>query len=206
MSTDNTQDHGIETIELPVTEHDEADIIKMFGGPNDGEPEHRTILEVWREVLAPAETERNHKVAPQWAINMLSSHTGLTFADLNTLRDSYFDKIISLAAILTEEIATDAECLLRHSVEDDLVYNAQHYKNLLTNWQLQFMAWELEWDTAGPTAAAELAAMAEVHKMFFGQLGLVPHLSSINFDQVYTETDQAELTEALLAMKEASGE
>jgi|JI10StandDraft_1071094.scaffolds.fasta_scaffold35334_5 hypothetical protein len=194
-----------ETIELPVTEHDEADIIKMFGSEAE-QPEHRTILEVWREVLAPADTERNGKVAPQWAINMVTAHVGVTFADMNDFRDEYFDKIIVLFNILLEEIATDEECLLRNSVQDDLIFNGQHYKNLLTNWQLQFMRWELEWDVVAPGAAVTLGVLAEVHKMFFGQMGLIPHLSSINFDEAYTEADQLALTEALQALKEGSSE
>lgn len=195
-----------ETIELPESPQDIADVIKMFGEEGEKTPEHRTILEVWREVLAPAETERHHKVAPQWAINMVTSHVGITFADLNDFRDEYFAKVIELFDILLEEIATDDECLLRNTVQDDLLFNSQHYKNLLTNWQLQFMRWELDWECTQPGAAVTLGVMAEVHKMFFGQMGLMPYLSSINFDEVYTEADQHALTAALQALKEGSSE
>ena len=194
-----------ESIELPITEHDEADIIKMFGTEPEA-PAHRTILEVWREVLAPADSERNKKVAPQYAINMVSTYPGVTFADMQDFSVDYFTKIIALYDILVAEIATDDECLLRHTVEDDLAYNAQHYKNVLTDWQLQFMRWELEWETTDPKAAVQLGAMSEAHKMFFGQMGLVPYLASINFDEQYTEADQTALAEALTSLKEASGE
>ena len=77
---------------------------------------------------------------------------------------------------------------------------------MLTDWQLQFMRWELEWETTDPKAAVQLGAMSEVHKMFFGQMGLVPYLASINFDEQYTEADQTALAEALTSLKEASGE
>ena len=162
-------------------------------------PNFHPILQVWREVLKPARDEQARKVSPQYANRMIQSYTGLDFADMNDLRDGYFGKIIELLEILEAEIATDSDCLSYSTPEEDVAENSVHYKQLLTDWQLRFLQWELDWTCTDENAAVEIAAISEVHKMFFGPTGLTAFLDNIRFE--FTEADQAELSAALEALR-----
>lgn len=163
-------------------------------------PSFHPILQVWREVLAPAKYEMHAKVTPQWATRIVGSYTGLAFSDMETFRDIYFGKIAQLCEVLEAEIATDDECLSYTTPEEDVEHNSEHYRNLLRDWQLAFLEWELDWETTSPEAAIEIAAISEIHKMFFGPTGLTAFLDNIKFE--FTEADQAELVSALNGLKE----
>jgi hypothetical protein len=186
-----------ENIEL--SERDLADLEAL--GVEGGElPNFHPVLEVWREVLKPATELAAEKVTPQWASRMVATYTGLKHGDMNELRDRYYAKIAELAAILDFEIATDENCLVYTTPEEDVAENSHHYKSLLLNWQLAFLAWELAWDCADPHAVVELAAISEVHKMFFSETGLTQFLDNIRFE--YTEADRDDLTAALNELRE----
>jgi hypothetical protein len=163
-------------------------------------PTFHPILQIWREVLKPARDELSAKVTPQWASRIVTSHIGLTFRDMEDFRDAYFGKLLELADMIDAEIATDDECLTYTTPEEDVEHNSGHYRNLLRDWQVRFMQWEIDWETTSSDAAIELAAISEVHKMFFGQTGLTQFLDNIKF--VYTEADQQELAEVLNGLKE----
>jgi hypothetical protein len=179
-----------ERIELP--EQDEADLHRLYAEP-DGveEPTFHPIMQVWREVLAPAATEREQKVTPQWANRIVSAYTQVTFGQMDTFRELYFGKLKQMANILDIEIAYDKDCLSYDKMEDDAVENADHYKNMLLVWQLQVLQWELDWETTAIDAAVELAAISEVHKMFFGQTGITQFLDNIGFE--FTDDDSSML-------------
>lgn len=179
--------------ETDITDEEIAEFIS-------GEPPFHTILEVWREVLSPAEKERNASITPQWASRICSKYGQLTYADMPVFRDWYFDSIAELRDILLAEISLDDESLNQATAEEDAEHNGAHYLNVLTNWQLAVLRWELEWDCTHPEAAASLAAIAEVHAMFFGEVGLTSLLDQIPFQ--FTEEDQKNLGQALQEFKE----
>lgn len=185
---------------LELTEQDKADLEALNAEP----PVFHPVLEVWREVLRPAAAEASKKVTPQWASRMVASYNGLTYPEMNEVRDRYYGKIQELAAILDFEISTDEDCLSYDKPEEDAEHNSHHYKNLLMQWQLAFLQWELDWDCTDEHAVAELAAISEVHKMFFSQTGISAYLDQIRFE--YTESDQAELAAALEELREGAGE
>ena len=164
---------------------------------------YHTILEIWREVLKPAQTERLKKITPQWANRIVTTYTEMTFGDMMTFRDLYFGKIAELEDILLGEISSDDECLNMTTPEEDAQENAFHYLNVLINWQKVFLTWELEWSVALDDCHVELAAIAEVHRMFFDPNGLTALLDQIKFE--FTDNDRdllaAEL-EDLRASKE----
>lgn len=199
MSDDNVIEGNFgqptETIE-PPTEAIEG-VQELF---EDEVPEYHTILEVWREVLKPSLTEVDKKVTPQWANRMVQSYAQLTFNDCNKLHVRYFEHIQDLLKIVEAEIATDAKCLEPKSPEDDAVLNSQHYKNVLRDWQLAFLQWELDWSCLDEDAAVQIAALSETHKAFFGPTGITAFLDNIGFE--YTDDDQAELAVALEELKE----
>lgn len=186
----------VESIEL--SEQDEKDIAKLL--EENAEPEFHPVLEVWREVLANGPELAKEKVSPQWASKIVATYAGVAFKDMEDVQAQYFDKIAELAKILDLEIATDAECLTYRSPEVDKEENAAHYKNLLRDWQLTFLQWELDWNCRDPYAAVELAAISEVHKMFFGPTGLTAYLDNIQFE--FTEQDQTDLAEALMELRD----
>jgi len=143
---------------------------------------YHTILEIWRGVLAPAARERENRVTPQWANRIVSGYQEIRFKDMNLFKDVYFSMVQDLAAILDEEIATDDECLNLTTAEEDCESNAFHYLNILISWQKQFLLWEMFWSTDSQSAAIDIAALAEVHKMFFGEQGILGLLDQIKFE------------------------
>jgi hypothetical protein len=143
---------------------------------------YHSILEVWREVLKPAHKERKAKITPQWANRIVTTYAGVVFNDMHYFRDRYFDKIAELEKVLLTEIELDDECLNVTSPEEDVEHNSHHYINVLTDWQKTFLSWEIEWSAAASDAAVELAAISEVHRMFFDQNGLTALLDQIKFE------------------------
>jgi hypothetical protein len=188
-----------ETFEL--SDQDVADLAQLDAEPagEPGEVNYHPILQVWREILKPAYDELGARITPQWASRIVASYQSVQFYDMVEMRDRYYGKIIELLEILNEEIASDDDCLSYTTPEEDVAENGQHYKNLLRDWQLRFLQWELNWDCLDPAAGVELAAISEVHKAFFGETGLTQFLDNIRFE--YTEADQAELSVELEALK-----
>ena len=173
--------------------------------PDEGEGGgeiYRTILELWREVLKPAENELGKKVLPQWGTRIVGSYPEIAFKDMPDFRDLYYTRILRLTKILVDLIATDDECLKRMSAEEDAQLNGMLYRQIITEWQKQFLTWEIEWDCESETAAIDIATMAEVHKMFFSQEGLITLLDQIGLE--FTDADRETLAGELLMMKEAA--
>lgn len=187
-----------ETIEL--SDQDREDLAKLDEGVDlPEEPTFHTVLEVWREVLRPARDELGKKITPQWASRIVSSYQDVGFNDMPEMRDRYYGKIIELLEILEAEIATDDECLRYTTPEEDVVENREHYMNVLRDWQLRFLQWELDWECTDKQAGVELAAVSEVHKAFFGQTGLTQFLENIRLE--VTEDDQNKLAAALADLR-----
>lgn len=186
----------VESIEM--SEKDEADLQKLL--EEGADPVFHPVLQVWREVLSNGPELAKEKVSPQWASKIVATYAGVTFADMEEVQAGYFDKIAELAKILDLEIATDKECLTYTTPEEDATENATHYKNILRDWQLSFLQWELDWNTRDPYAAVQLAVISEVHKMFFGPTGLTAYLDNIKFE--FTEQDQMDLAEALTELRD----
>jgi hypothetical protein len=188
---------------IELSEQDQADIAALHAMPEVPEDfEYHPILMVWREILKPARTEALKKVTPQWASRICAQYQQVTFADMNEFRDRYYAKIEELFQMLLDEIASDDNCLVYDTPAEDLAENVSHYKNLLRDWQVRFMAWEVAWDCTAPDAALELAAISEVHKAFFGQTGVTQFLDNIKLE--LDEEWQAELSAELESMKEGS--
>lgn len=165
-----------------------------------GLPSFHPILFVWREVLKNAPAEKEGKVTAAFAHRITSAYREVDYADMLEYSDRYFDKIIELNELLLAEIATDDQCLTYTSAEEDVEHNGHHYKQLLLDWQKLVVVWENNWDCTASDAGIELAAISEVHKMFFGQTGIVGYLQNIQFE--FTEADQAEMEAELNAVKE----
>ena len=185
----------IESIEM--SDQDEKDLAKML---EESELIFHPVLEVWTEVLSNGPELAKEKVSPQWASKIVGTYAGVTFADMEDVQNSYFSKIATLADILAAQIATDKDCLSYTTPEEDALENSKHYKQLLTDWQLTFLQWELDWNCRDPHAASELAAISEVHKMFFGPTGLTAYLDNIKFE--FNESDQMELANALTELRD----
>ena len=162
-------------------------------------PSYHTVLEVWREVLKPHHDEKTKKVTPQWASRITASYRELDFADMDDFRDRYFAKLTELEKILLLEIESDPEALSYTSPEEDAATNHHHYMNLLMLWQQSLLGWEMAWTCTDESAPVELAAISEVHKMFFAEQGLTAFLENIQL--VFTDDDQQMLADALLEMR-----
>jgi hypothetical protein len=189
----------VETIEGP-----EADVVPLFGDAEATEaevPNYHTVLEVWREVLKPAAKLSYEKVTPQYASKMLATYPGLDYPACQDLQDRYYLKIQQLADVLDLEISGDSDCLTFDTPEDDVAENFTHYKSVLFKWQELFLQWELEWGCGDTDAAVELAAISEIHKLFFGPTGITAFLDNIRLE--LTEADQEELAELLQEQRDA---
>lgn len=156
---------------------------------------YHTILELWRGVLAPAKEEKDARITPQWANRIVTTYRGVGFADMAAFREVYFTKVLDLAAILEDEIETEPECLHAASAEEDREANQLRYLNVLVMWQAQFLLWELEWSPDSDRAAVQIAAMAEVHRMFFGEEGILGLLDQIKFE--FTDEHRQMLVDVL---------
>lgn len=181
-------------IDQPIKDSAIADFI-------EGEPSFHTILEVWREILKPAQDSATEHITPQWASRITSKYTQLVYADMPEFRDRYFAKIAELEGVLHAVIEADDECLNQATPEEDGEYNADNYLTVLTQWQIVVLGWELDWDCADPAAGAELAAISEVHTMFFGDVGLTSLLDQISFE--FTDMHRDALGMALVNYKES---
>jgi hypothetical protein len=193
-----------EVIEFPSNDVVPGEVIDER--PTEEEaPRYHTILEVWREVLKPAHAEVLKNVTPQWAGKMVQSYPQIKYSDCEDLRDRYYAKLFQLEAQLLQEIGTDENCLTWETPEEDVQHNSHHYKNLLLQWQLSFMQWELDWRSFHKDAAVELAAIGECHIIMFGspeRQGLTAFLGNVKFE--LTEDDQAEIQAELNALREQS--
>ena len=185
---------------IEYSDQDILDITALQAEPSAEPPSFHPILQVWREVLRPAEAEKDKKVTPQWASRICAEYQQMRYDMMNEFKDHYFGKLAQLCDLLEIEIATDAECLTYTEPADDAKNNSHHYKNLLLVWQMMFLGWEMDWDCTTPDAAVELAAISEAHKMFFGQTGITAFLDNIGFE--YTEDDSAMLAAALEEYRE----
>ena len=183
--------HESTNVEIP-------DDISELDGPSE---RYHPILEVWQQVLKPIETERFKRITPQWANRIVSSYADMTFRDMAAYRDHYYVRLRELRDILQEEIDTDGECLNVTSVEEDRVENRFHYINVLSDWQTRFLLWEMAWNPSNEDAAIDLVAMAEIHRMFFDEKGLVSILDQI--DMEFTDDDRQHLADALAETRDA---
>jgi hypothetical protein len=186
---------------IELTEQDEADLAAMAAEPSAEPAPFHPLLEVWLKILEPAEAEAHARIEPSWASRICAEYPQMTFALMEQFRDLFFERISELKAILQAEVDSDEDCLKATSPIEDRELNSQHYKNLLCDWQVRVQEWELAWSPNWAWAAADLAAISEVHKMFFSQKGLCAHLDNIGFE--FTEADQQVVAEALTAAKGA---
>jgi len=181
-------------IDQPIKDSDITEFI-------DGEPSFHTILEVWASVLEPAHKEADAHITPQWATRICGKYGEMQFHDMPTFRDRYFAKIAELESILLAVIEADDEALKQTTPEEDAQYNSDSYITVLTMWQITVLGWELDWACSEPWAGAELAAISEVHSMFFGEVGLTALLDQINFE--FTDMHRDALALALQSYKDS---
>jgi len=184
--------------ETTMPEFETVDDLVKDAAENAG---YHTILEVWREVLKPAQTERTKKITPQWANRIVTTYNGLSFSEMPIFRERYFDKLAELEGILHDEIASDDECLNAATPAEDVEANTFHYLNVLINWQKAFLAWELDWECTHSDASIELSAISEVHRMFFDQNGLTALLDQIKFE--FSDQDRDLLAAELQELRES---
>lgn len=167
----------------------------------DPSPEFHTILEVWRAILSPAQKEADAHITPQWGSRICGKYQQMQFSDMPEFRDRYFAKIAELESILHAVIESDSEALNQATPDEDVEHNSENYITVLTQWQIAVLGWELDWNCEDDAAAAELAAVSEVHSMFFGDLGLTALLDQIQFE--FTDMHRDALALALQSYKDS---
>lgn len=184
--------------EVQLSEQDKRDLAALGA---EAEPEeYHTILEVWRTILVSADRPDNRHVTPRWASEIVSNYLGVGFPDMPRYVDYYFSLTNRMLEVLDGIIAADEDCLKPDNREDDLAHNRDRYLEVLREWQLLLLTEELEWDVAHPDAPLQLAALAEVQKMFFGQTGVVGYLEAIKLE--VTEEDQEALATTLATRRD----
>lgn len=182
---------------LPPT--DEQLTIEDILGPEANA--YRPLLKLWQEVLKGGDVARAERISPQTAVRLTGRYQDIGFADLPAYMELFYTHIDQMADILAYEISTDDQCLTYDNPEDDLEHNHEHYLNLLYGWQKCILGWELDWDCTDPDAAIALAAIAEVHTMFFGEVGLTSLLDQIRFE--FTEEHQDQLRVELEELRDS---
>lgn len=160
---------------------------------------YNPVLKIWQTLLSAAQNVRNESITPQWAVKVTQDYPQLSFADMPFYRDMLYNKIDLFKEVLNIEIESDDECLKVISPEEDLERNGRLYLNVLILWQKLILTWELDWNCEDPDAAVELATIADVHKMFFADNGIVALLEEIKFEM--TDDKRELLTEELEELK-----
>lgn len=186
-----------EDIDFDLSDQDKADLDLLMR--DQPEPEYHTVLEIWKETLREENFAANSKITPQWAQAITAGYMGVTFADMPAYVEEYFTLLRTCRQIVLDEIDTDDQALHRLKVEEDAADNAHHYKNILRDWQLEFLRRELEWDCTAPDAGIQLAALGEAHKLLLGQNGLTGHLEVIKLE--FTEEDRDAQAAALMELR-----
>ena len=158
------------------------------------------ILRVWQEIIQGSQAVRKERINPQWARRTVTAHPHVYFQDMPDYAEVYYAKIDQLAQALQAEIESDDECLNTTSAQEDVEQNTVHYTNVIFTWQKIILSWELDWDCSSALAAVELAAIIEVHKMFFGDVGMVSLLDQINFE--FSDVVQEQLFLEMEELKE----
>ena len=162
---------------------------------------YNSMLKVYKEVLAPAFEERKAPPTANWSNRMVAQYPCLEYKDVQEVHDRYYNLIIELIDVLHAELDTVPPINLEiDNAPEDMEANRHHYLNLLLNWQLTIHAHELDWRCTDEHAAAEIAAVSETHKMFFGQNGLTEFLAQSGFR--FTTEDQSMLQDAMFEMRE----
>lgn len=194
--TDKTpmpEDDYTEVIELPMTERDQAELAGMLAEPDNFE--YHTVLQVWLEILKQENLELNRAITPRWATNIVSKYDEIRFADMPVYVEEYFDLVEACRDIIQSTVDKHTDCLVFNDAAEDALENAPLYKQILQDWQIEFLRRELTWNCEDPRAAVKIAALSEVHGVFFGETGLAAHLEVIKLE--FTDDDQAELQTAL---------
>lgn len=156
-----------------------------------------TLLEIWNDLLSNAELGVEEHISPMLANSIISKWDRLEFSDIPAYWALYHELMIELRDILHDVIATDPDCY-KH-VEDDGVENRKLYMEVLFGWTDRINQWEEQWDCTDPRAAIELAAIADVARMFTGQTGIVEHLSQPQMNFTFGDDERTELAERLAA-------
>lgn len=190
-------------VELPLTEQDEADLASMHAEPDTFE--YHTVLQVWLEILKQENLEANRTITPRWATTIVSKYDEIMFSDMPAYVDEYFDLVTACREIIQTAVNDEGgECLVYNNAEEDALENAEIYKWILLQWQLEFLRRELTWNCESANAAVQIAALGECHGVFFGETGLSGHLEVIKLE--YTDEDrealQAALDELRVSMRE----
>lgn len=183
----------------PITENplDDATIEDLMAEAKGAS--YHPILQVWREVLRPAHEERNSRITPQWASRLVSTYPGIEYPDVIRFRNLYFSRIVAMLGILEDLIDENPGCLDPTTPEEDVEKNSEHYFQIITDWQIAILQWELEWDCFSD-AAIDIASISEIHKMFFGEQGLTSLLDNIPFE--FTDMHRDALALALQEFRE----
>jgi hypothetical protein len=169
-----------------------------------GQAEYHTLLEIWLKVLEPAEKLRTSRITPQEASRIVNSYPGMHLRDMDAFRRLFYEKVESFYRILRETVSEDDEALKRTTAEEDAKENRHLYLMVLFSWQHHILLWELEWMYDDPEAAAEMAAISEIHKMFFSDNGITSLLDQIGFE--FDDADREALVEMLEETRKAMGD
>lgn len=190
---------------LPLSEQDMKDLKSLADeqpapDPQAEEAPFVPILKVWQVICDSAAAEATKRISPIWAVQVSGQYKQLTIQEMPRLRDIYFDLIAQMGQVIADEIATDEECLKVETAEEDAANNGMHLLNVITDWQLNVLRWELEWDCADPEAHIVIAAIGECHKMFLSDKGIINYVDTIGWRM--TDAQQDEMAATLRAVTE----
>lgn len=144
---------------------------------------YHTVLEIWQKLLKDGISTRKDRITPQWAHRIVSSYPEIGYHDVPDFADIFYDRLGELLTVVEIEIDDDPETFFAPDTpEEDDELNSTKYVNIISDWQKTMLSWELEWDVLSGTAALEFATIVEIHKMVFGENGLIGLLDAIGFE------------------------
>ena len=181
---------------IDPTEKDIADIDAMNAEPD--QPERRTLLETWRELLTSIEPSLAERVSPRTALQIVREWPEITFYDVQAYHERYHEIMMQYREVLHEAIAAHPDCLKKINPDPehedfDAVANHDVYMDVLFGWNILTIRLEQEWDTTAFDASIQIAAMADAANFYTGPNGMVQHLNSEEFGFRFAQEDQIEM-------------
>jgi hypothetical protein len=128
-------------------------------------------------------------------VRIISTYPGVELEEMGVFRDRYFSKVERLEDVVIEAIASSPECLNHVTAEEDLEHNGPLYLEVLIAWQVAILRWEMAWRYYHRHAGVEIATVAEIQRMFFGESGISAMLDQIGYK--FTDTQRAVMAEVL---------
>lgn len=164
-----------------LTDQDRADLKSMGIDPDAEQPQQRSLLVIWTELLKDVEKIAEEPITALVAHKVVSSWPKLSYQDTAIYHRRYHELVLEARDVLTDLVSDLEEGALERTGEDDVEGNAQAYLDLLVAWNLLLDEHEANWLAEDERSHIEIAALIDVRAFIFSDTGFAGQLAAIGF-------------------------